>query len=100
MSVIEILANDSALMALAESVLCELALRQEPVSALRISKRLGIRMSTLLRCLAFLGDGNIGGYSALGWVQLHQDGDRLLLTLSEQGRLVCSEIVNNRKIKS
>ena len=95
-TILEILANDPALMPLVEGVVRELALCSEPVSALKVSKRLGVRMSTLLRCLAFLGDGNIGGYPALGWVVSQQDGDRLLLRLSRQGQQVFEEIANNR----
>ena len=71
---------------LADALLNELALSSAPVPALRLTKRLRVRLSSLLRCVAYLGDGVISGNAGLGLVRLHQDGDRILLSLTEKGR--------------
>ncbi len=60
----------------------ELAQHAEPISSARLCKALGIRMSTLLRALAYLGEAEIAGQAGLGWVQQQQEGERLMLSLS------------------
>ncbi len=80
-----------AMLKLADAVVTELHQHSRSQSALSIAKRLKIRMSTLLRCLAYLGDAEIDGQRGLGWVSLHQDGDRLMLNLSDLGRTVCDD---------
>ncbi|MFZ6862626.1 hypothetical protein ACO0K7_08330 [Undibacterium sp. Ji67W] len=80
-----------AMLKLADAVVTELHQHSRPQSALSIAKRLKIRMSTLMRCLAYLGDAEIDGQCGLGWVSLHHDGDRLLLNLSDRGRTVCDD---------
>ncbi|MFZ6686651.1 hypothetical protein ACO0K0_02750 [Undibacterium sp. SXout11W] len=80
-----------AMLKLADMVVTELHHHSRPQSALIIAKRLKIRMSTLMRCLAYLGDAEIDGQRGLGWVLLHQDDDRLLLSLSGRGRSVCDD---------
>jgi hypothetical protein len=77
------------LLAVAEALLAELAASKEPVSAARLCKRLKIRMSTLLRSVAFLSDHEIGGQPGPGLVYMTQDGERSLLALTEKGRAEC-----------
>lgn len=82
-------AGESALIehsALTSALLHELALSSDPVPILRLTKRLRVRLSSLLRCVAYLGEGVIAGNPGLGWVQSHQDGDRILLSLTPKGR--------------
>ena len=74
---------------LARALLAELALHPAPVSMARVSKRLGVRLSTLLRCLAYLGDDVIGGVAGPGLVCISQDGGRGMLALSDKGRAAC-----------
>lgn len=71
---------------LADALLHELALSSAPVPVLRLTKRLRVRLSSLLRCVAYLGEDIIAGNPGPGWVQLHQDGDRTLLSLTQKGR--------------
>ncbi|MDC8758359.1 hypothetical protein [Janthinobacterium fluminis] len=75
--------------ALALALLAELAAHTEAVSAARLCKRLGVRQSSLLRCLAYLGDDVIGGAPGPGLVRVRQDGERTLLALTEKGRAAC-----------
>ncbi|MET3133894.1 hypothetical protein AAKU55_004187 [Oxalobacteraceae bacterium GrIS 1.11] len=75
---------------LAQALLAELAAQAEPVSAARICKRLNVRMSTLLRCLAYLGEAVIGSEVGPGLVQVRQMGERTMLSLSEKGRAACA----------
>ncbi|MES2950097.1 MAG: formate dehydrogenase accessory sulfurtransferase FdhD [Pseudomonadota bacterium] len=70
----------------AAAVVQELAEHDAPISSARLCKTLGIRMSTLLRCLAYVGDAEIAGKPGLGWVDRREDGERLLLSLSASGR--------------
>ncbi|MCU6433774.1 hypothetical protein LPB67_08280 [Undibacterium sp. Jales W-56] len=74
---------------LADALLAELATQPEPVSMARLSKKLGARHSSLLRCLAYLGEQRIGQEQGLGWVHAVQDGDRTMLALTEKGRAAC-----------
>jgi len=75
-----------AMLKLADAVVTELHQHSRPQSALSIAKRLRVRMSTLMRCLAYIGDAEIDGQRGPGWVLLHQEDDRLLLSLSDVGR--------------
>ncbi|MBR7792458.1 hypothetical protein KDM87_07590 [Undibacterium sp. FT147W] len=72
--------------ALTDVLLDELALSSAPVSVLRLTKRLRVRLSSLLRCVAYLGEDIIADNPGPGWVLLHQDGDRVLLSLTQKGR--------------
>ncbi len=74
---------------LAQALLAELAAQAGPVSAARLTKRLGVRQSTLLRCLAYLGDDVIGGVAGPGLVRVSQDGERTMLALTDRGRALC-----------
>jgi len=66
----------------AAAVVQELTQQTAPISSARLCKALGIRMSTLLRALAYLGEDQIAGQAGLGWVQQQQDGERLMLSLA------------------
>lgn len=72
--------------ALARALLAELAAHPEGLSLPILCKRLGVRMSVLMRTLAYLGDGSIGGVPAAGWVRTREDGRRTLAILTEAGR--------------
>lgn len=78
------------LLRLAEALLAELAASAEPVSASKLCKRLGVRMSSLLRCASYLGEGVIGGQAGPGLVSITQDGERQMLALTEKGRAECA----------
>ena len=52
----------------------------------KLCKRLGLRMSALLRVLAALGDTPIGGATALGYVAVRDEGDRRVARLAAAGR--------------
>jgi hypothetical protein len=60
-----------------------------PVSLARLAKQLGVRHSSLLRCLAYLGHDTIGNVAGMGWVSVQQAGERQLIVLTEQGQAVC-----------
>ena len=68
------------------------ALAQEgpgaPVSLPRLSKRLGLSASAVLRALSFLGDAALGGQRGPGWVRVWQDEGRWVVALTEAGRAV------------
>lgn len=56
------------------------------VSLPRISKRLGLSASVLLRHLTLMGDAVIGGQQGPGWVRVLQTEDRWIVHLTEAGR--------------
>lgn len=72
--------------ALIEAVLAQLAAAPEGVSLPRLCKRLDVRMSVLMRTLAWLGEGSIGGVPGAGWVRTLEDGARTLARLTPAGR--------------
>ncbi|WP_337244880.1 hypothetical protein [Luteimonas sp. gir] len=76
----------SADTALLEALLHTLADTPGGVSLPRLCKRLGLRMSVLLRMLAYLGEDMIGGTQGLGWVRTVDDGARTLAHLTDAGR--------------
>ncbi|WP_295762678.1 formate dehydrogenase accessory sulfurtransferase FdhD [Undibacterium sp.] len=71
---------------LMQALLNELAAHSEPVSMARLCKRLGVRMSSLLRCVAALSEDVIAGAAGLGLLQRLQLGERELLQLTDKGR--------------
>lgn len=71
--------------ALLLALLTELAAAPDGVSLPRLCKRLGVRMSVLLRTLAWLGDARFGDVQGPGWVHMIQDGARTLAQLTESG---------------
>ncbi|WP_338849575.1 hypothetical protein V8J88_11080 [Massilia sp. W12] len=76
-------AADEAFWALAHALMAELA-DGRAQSAARLCKRLGVRMSTLQRALAALGQGG-ADCPGLDWIAQRQDGERLLLQLTDSG---------------
>ena len=78
--------EQTELPALALALLQELQNATEPQSSLRIAKKLGIRQSTLMRCLAYLGEEEVGGVAGPGWVRAEEADGRLLLSITDAGR--------------
>ena len=72
--------------ALVDALLAELAAEPGGMSLPRLCKRLGVRMSVLLRTLAWIGEGDVGGVRGAGWVGVREEGARTLATLTEAGR--------------
>jgi hypothetical protein len=70
----------------AETLLQALAAEGGEVSLPRLCKRLGLRMSVLLRLLAMLGETPIGDAPALGHVAVSDDGERQFARITEAGR--------------
>lgn len=77
--------TDAALIA---ALLAQLADAPEGISLPRLCKRLDIRMSVLLRTLAWIGDEHVGGVRGPGWVRTREEGARTLATLTAAGRTV------------
>lgn len=71
---------------LRDALLAELAAHPQGLSLPRLCKRLDVRMSVLLRELAWLGDGDIAGIPAQGLVEVSSDGERQLARLTATGR--------------
>jgi hypothetical protein len=63
-------------------------LAEEPdgISLPRLCKRLGLRMSVLLRELAWLGEDAIGSTPGAGLVRVVRRGERDVALLTERGR--------------
>jgi len=80
---------DNLLNKLSFEIVAELSNHTEAVSLPRLSKRLGVRQSSLLRCIAYLGEQSVGQHQGAGWVRLEQDGERSMLSLTEAGRQIC-----------
>lgn len=71
---------------LEQAVLGELLKEADGISLPRLTKRLGVRMSVLLRTLAWLGEDSIGGQPGRGWTRVEERGDRTFAVLTEAGR--------------
>ncbi|AKC78558.1 MULTISPECIES: hypothetical protein [Xanthomonas] len=67
-------------------LLAALADTPEGVSLARLCKQLGVRMSVLLRTLAWLGNASLDGQPGPGWIQLEDRGERQFAVLTEAGR--------------
>lgn len=78
--------------ALLQALLTELAAAPDGMSLPRLCKRLGVRMSVLLRTLAYLGDERIGNAQGPGWVRTVEDGQRTLAVLTGAGRAVAATL--------
>ena len=76
--------------ALREALLRELAAAPDGVSLPRLCKRFGVRMSVLLRTLAWLGDDAIGGVPGAGLVRVAREGEREVASLTERGRTLAA----------
>ena len=79
--------------ALLQALLAELAAAPDGMSLPRLCKRLGIRMSVLLRTLAYLGDERIGDAQGPGWVRTIEDGERTLAQLTDSGRAIAMSLL-------
>lgn len=71
--------------ALRDALLHALAQAPEGVSLARLCKRLQIRMSVLLRTLAWLGDDAIGHHHGPGLVRVEQRGELQVALLTAGG---------------
>lgn len=71
---------------LADALLAELAAQPEGVSLPRLCKRLQVRMSVLLRTLAWLGERPIGAETGAGLVRVERRGELEVAVLTEAGR--------------
>lgn len=78
--------------ALTEALLAELAAHPDGVSLPRLCKRLGVRMSVLLRTLAWLGEDRIAGIEGAGWIRTVEDGARTLALLTDAGRATATAL--------
>jgi len=67
-------------------LLAELAREPDGVSLPRLCKRLGVRMSVLMRELAWLGEDAIGGEAGPGWIRVEKRGELDVAVLTERGR--------------
>jgi hypothetical protein len=74
--------------AIVTALLTELADAPDGMSLPRLCKRLGVRMSVLLRTLAWIGEDDAGGVHGAGWVRTIEDGARTLAVLTDAGRQV------------
>lgn len=70
---------------LTEPLLAALAGEPAGVSLPRLCKRLRVRMSVLLRELAWIGEDPIGGQARPGWVRVETQGETLVAILTERG---------------
>ena len=71
---------------LRDRVLQELARYPDGISLPRLCKRIGVRMSVLLRELAWLGDDTIGGAPGPGLILVERRGELTIAVLTEHGR--------------
>lgn len=79
--------------ALLHALLSELAAHPDGVSSARLCKRLGLRMSVLLRTLAWVGEEPIGDHAAPGWVRTREDGTRTLVQLTDTGAALLASLL-------
>lgn len=71
---------------LTEPLLAMLAGEPGGVSLPRLCKRLGVRMSVLLRELAWIGEDPIGAHPGPGWVRVEARGESRVAVLTQAGR--------------
>ncbi|BAV99018.1 conserved hypothetical protein [Lysobacter enzymogenes] len=71
---------------LTEPLLALLAEHPDGLSLPRVCKRLGVRMSVLLRELAWIGEEAIGDVAGPGWVRVEERGEVLAAAITERGR--------------
>jgi len=82
----------SAEAALVAALLAQLADAPEGVSLPRLCKRLDVRMSVLLRSLAWIGEEHVGGVRGPGWVRTVEDGTRTWVLLTAAGRAMADAL--------
>lgn len=61
------------------------------VSLPRLSKRLGVSASVVLRELTLLGDAALGGIAGPGWVRVEQDEGRWRVALTASGQALAQQ---------
>jgi hypothetical protein len=83
---------------LARALLAELAASREGISLPRLCKRLGIRMSVLLRTLAWLGESSIADAPGPDWVRVVGDGERRIAVLTQAGREQAAGVVDAQRV--
>lgn len=71
---------------LVRALLAELATAEQGISLPRLCKRLGVRMSVLLRTLAWLGEDTVGGVRGAGLVRVAAEDGRDIARLTAAGR--------------
>ncbi len=71
---------------LLEALLSELAAEPDGMSLPRLCKRLGVRMSVLMRTLAWIGEDSIAGVPGAGFVRLTSERGRDVAMLTDKGR--------------
>ena len=77
-----------------QALLTELSAAPDGMSLPRLCKRLGIRMSVLMRTLAWLGDERIGDAQGPGWVRTVENGGRTLAQLTDSGRQFAASLAD------
>lgn len=70
---------------LTAQLLTALADAPDGVSLARLCKQLGVRMSVLLRTLAWLGSASLDGQPGPGWIQVEDRGERQFALLTPAG---------------
>lgn len=70
---------------LTAQLLHALAETPEGVSLARLCKQLGVRMSVLLRTLAWLGSASLDGQPGPGWIRVEERGERQCAVLTDAG---------------
>jgi hypothetical protein len=73
-------------MSCADDILAAMAQHPDGLSLPRLCKRLGVRMSVLLRELAWLGDDTIGDAPGPGLILVERRGELTIAVLTEHGR--------------
>ncbi len=80
------MSNSPTEVPLRDRLLAELVAAPDGLSLPRACKRLGVRMSVLLREIAWLGDQPIGGAVGPGLVRVENRGERRIVRLTDLGR--------------
>ncbi|WP_065468968.1 hypothetical protein [Xanthomonas bromi] len=70
---------------LTAQLLQALADTRDGVSLARLCKQLGVRMSVLLRTLAWLGTANLDGQPGPDWVRVEERGEQQFAVLTPVG---------------
>lgn len=75
-----------------QALLAELAGAPGGMSLPRLCKRLGLRMSVLLRTLAWLGEAPVGDVQGTGWVRTFDVDGRTLAQLTPSGHALVASL--------
>ena len=79
---------------LAAGILQELSQAPTPgvTSLPRLSKRLGVQASVLMRALTQMGEAQIADQCGPGWVRVERTEDRWMVQLTEQGQAAVASL--------